>query len=84
MTISATTLRQNMYKHLDGVLETGKPIEIKRKGKLLKIISIPANRGKKKGKKDIFANIKKLDNFLNCDPEEIVHMDWSKYWKPYL
>ncbi|MCA9409183.1 MAG: type II toxin-antitoxin system Phd/YefM family antitoxin [Candidatus Omnitrophica bacterium] len=72
MVVTPSQLRQNIYKLLDQVLETGIPIVINRKGQKLKIIS-----EKKKNKLD---NLKKR-SLLNCDPEEIVHMDWSKEWK---
>jgi len=69
MQVTITKLRQNIYKLLDQVAETGIPIEINRKGKTLKIV-----RADKPGK---LKNLKKRD-VLNCKPEEIVSMDWSK------
>ena len=70
--ITASKLRQNIYKLLDQVAETGNPIMITRKGKRLKIV--PVDKVSK------FDNLKKRKGLL-CDPEEIVHMDWSKEWK---
>jgi len=71
MTITASSLRGNIYRLLDQVLETGQPIEIVRKGKLLKIISMEKRN--------------KLDNLvkhscLNGDLESIVHLDWTEEW----
>ena len=74
MVLNASQLRKNIYKLLDKVAQTGIPIEIDRKGKRLRIISV-----KKPSKLD---NIKKKDGILNCDPEELVHIDWSHEWKP--
>jgi len=48
MIISTSALRQNLYRLLDQVLETGIPLEIKRKGKLLKIVPPPQNDKLKK------------------------------------
>lgn len=72
MVITTSALRQNLYRLLDQVLETGVPLEIKRKGKILKIIPPPEND--------------KLDkmperNIMNEDPEEYIHIDWSSEWK---
>ena len=72
MILTISALRQNIYKLLDKVLETGVPIEINRKGKILKIVP-PEDRDK-------LSNLKKR-NILNCDPEELVHIDWSSEWK---
>lgn len=72
MAISVTSLRANIYKILDQVLETGIPVEIKRKGKIITII--PPE------KTDKLKNLKNR-KILNCDPNEIIHMDWSKEWK---
>ena len=75
MQISASALRQNIYKFLDQVLETGIPLEIKRRGKFLKIIpSKPVDK---------FKNLKKRKG-LNCKAEEIINIDWSKEWKPFI
>jgi prevent-host-death family protein len=72
MIISTSALRQNLYKLLDKVLETGVPLEIKRRGKIIKIL--PPDET------DKLSNLKKR-NILNCDPEELVHIDWSSEWK---
>lgn len=71
MPISASALRGNIYKLLDQVLESGQPLEIERKGKLLKII--PDEKPSK------MAKLVKHP-CLNGDLESIVHMDWSREW----
>jgi prevent-host-death family protein len=43
MKISATELRQNLYRIIDTVLETGEPVEIARKGGTVRIV--PDKRG---------------------------------------
>ena len=72
MIVTPSTLRQNIYRLLDQVIETGIPIEIKRKGIILKII--PSK------KKDKLENLKER-NIINCEPDELVHIDWSSEWK---
>ncbi len=72
MFITISELRQNIYKLLDRVAETGIPIEINRKGKKLKIIA-----ERKVSKLD---RLKKREG-LSCNPEDLVHIDWSGEWK---
>jgi hypothetical protein len=72
MPLNASTLRENIYRLLDSVLETGQPLEIERKGKLLRVIPVPGPS--------------KIDNLvkhdcLRGDPESIVHLDWSREWR---
>ncbi len=70
MKIKATKLRQNLYRILDDILQTGIPVEIERNGKILKIIPEKINK---------LNNLEKHDVIIG-DPEEIVHMDWSSEW----
>ena len=70
--MNASKLRENIYNVLDRVLRTGVSVEIQRRGKILKIISISG--------KDKLANLKK-HGVLKTSPQDIVHMDWSSEWK---
>ncbi|HEX9934604.1 MAG TPA: type II toxin-antitoxin system prevent-host-death family antitoxin [bacterium] len=72
MAVTASTLRQNIYRLLDRIIQTGHPLEIERKGKLLKIVPVEPQ--------DKLKRLKRR-NTLKCDPEELVHLDWSKEWK---
>lgn len=74
MTVTASQLRQNVYQLLDRVLETGIPLEIERKGKILEIV--PRRRRSK------LDNLKPRSGYLLSDPEELVHLDWSDQWRP--
>ena len=71
MKITASKLRQDVYNILDQALKTGVPVEVERKGRILKIV--PEQKPSK------LANLKKRD-YLVGDPESIVHMDWLKEW----
>ena len=71
MPISTSALRGNIYKLLDQVLETGVPLEIERKGKLLKIIP-----DEQSGKMENLTR----HRCMVGDPESIVHIDWSDEW----
>jgi antitoxin (DNA-binding transcriptional repressor) of toxin-antitoxin stability system len=83
MAVSATQLRQNIYAILDEALATGIPVEIERKGRLLRIVP-EATTGKLSSEDDLsefpkLARLTKKD-WLVGDPEDIVHMDWSQEW----
>jgi hypothetical protein len=76
MALTASRLRENIYKILDKVIDTGIPVEIERRGKKLRILPVESG------------TVSKLDNLTErpdtilCDPEEIVHIDWSGEWRP--
>jgi hypothetical protein len=74
MPVTASKLRENIYRILDQVLETGVPVEIERHGKILKIVpaEIPQKLENLIGRRD----------FVQGDPEDIVHLDWSNAWRP--
>lgn len=73
MKLTASKLRENIYRILDLVLKTGKAVEIERNGRLLKIIPVnPTSR---------LARLEPHENVINGDPEALVHVDWSKEWK---
>ena len=71
MKVTASKLRENIYNILDQALETGVPVEVERKGRILKIVP--------EAKPSKLAKLKKRD-YLVGDPESIVHMDWLKEW----
>ncbi len=74
MKITASKLRQDLFRILDQVLETGVPVEIERNGETLQIVRV-ASRSK-------LSNLVERPSVLGCNPEDIVHLDWSKDWKP--
>jgi hypothetical protein len=71
MPITASKLREDVYRILDEAIETGKPVEIIRKGVTLTIM--PPKRVSK------MANLKKRKIFVG-DVEDIIGLDWSKEW----
>ena len=73
MILTASQLRSDIYRVLDRVLKTGESVGISRHGKILKIV--PPKQSSK------LERIKKPLCKINGDPEELVHMDWSHYWK---
>jgi antitoxin (DNA-binding transcriptional repressor) of toxin-antitoxin stability system len=72
MVVKPSHLRANLYQLLDRVLKTGEPIEIDRAGK--RLLLVPKERKSK------LENLVKR-NVIVGDPEDLVHIDWSKEWK---
>ncbi len=73
MPVTASKLRESIYRILDEILATGVPVEIERRGKRLKII--PADPPSK------LANLRPR-RYLRGDPHRLVHIDWSGEWRP--
>jgi hypothetical protein len=71
MRITASALRQDIYRILDQVIETGEVVEIERKGKVLRILPPQPRR-----RLDL---LPKRDAIVG-DPEDLVHIDWSAEW----
>ena len=76
--ITATELRRNVYRRLDQVLESGRPleVEVERHGRRLVIEPL-----------DPPSRLERLEPHPECitgDPESLVHMDWSEQWKPEI
>jgi hypothetical protein len=71
MTVTASRLREDIYNILDGILETGEPVEIERKGRVLRIVAEPLPGS-------ILSRIKQRPGLINGDPEELIYIDWMK------
>lgn len=71
MKVTASRLRENVYSILDQALETGVPVEIVRKGRILRIV--PDHKPSK------LARLKKRSCVVG-NPDSIVHMNWLKEW----
>jgi hypothetical protein len=76
MALMPSKLRENIYRILDQVAETGVPVEIVRGRRRLKIV--PADES---GPSRV-SRLKARPKALVGDPQLLVHMDWSKEWKP--
>jgi hypothetical protein len=72
MRVTASKLRENVYRILDEALATGVPVEVIRKGKVLKIVP-----DKPVSKLD---RLKTRKNVFVGNSDDIIGMDWSKYW----
>jgi hypothetical protein len=76
MMLTASRLRQDIYRILDQVAETGVPVEIVRGRRRLKIVPAEGSTPRK------IDRLKARPKTLIGDPQRLVHMDWSKEWKP--
>lgn len=75
-TYTPSKLRENIYRVLDEVVKTGRPVAVQRKGVVIQIVP-------PKKKKNWFDSLPKR-KVIRGDPEALVHIDWSKEWKPCL
>jgi len=75
--LTASHLRQNIYRILDEVIETGQPIEIERKGRVVRIET-------KAQDKSIFEILTPHPGSIIGRSDDLVHIDWSQEWKPDL
>jgi len=75
--ITPTQFRKNIYTLLDKTLETGATIRIIRHGKVLELkAETPIDKISK------LRSLKKSRSIIKGSQESIVHIDWSKEWKP--
>jgi hypothetical protein len=67
--VTPTELRANIYKLLDEVLKTGIPLEVRRGGKTLKVVS---------GEEvDKFQNLVSRPQAIQGDPDDLVEISWE-------
>lgn len=75
MAITASKLRADVYRILDEVLATGQPVEIRRGGRTLLIVSADASTSR-------LARLRPRPDLVVGDPDDLVHVDWSGEWQP--
>ena len=74
MAITASDLRQDIYRILDSVLDSGQPVEVERRGRRLQIAAVaPVSK---------LSRLVPRTKFLRGDPDDIVSIDWSDAWRP--
>jgi prevent-host-death family protein len=71
MRVTASKLRADVYNILDEALKTGIPVEVVRKGRVLRIVP--------ETKPDKLSRLKKRD-YIVGDSEDFVHIDWTNEW----
>jgi len=72
MAMTASKLRQDIYRLLDQVLETGEPVIVERNGRRLRIIAdeAPSRLGTLVRRPDVVIG----------DSADLVELDWSDEW----
>lgn len=78
MRVTISRLRENIYRLLDQVLTTGEPLEVERKGRLLRILPVEAEPDTGGG---LAALVPRPDAVCG-DPEDLVDIEWSSEWRP--
>ena len=71
---TASRLRADLYRVLDRILETGRPVEIERKGRVLRIEAAGAG--------DRLDGLRAHPEAVRSGLEELVSVDWSSEWTP--
>ena len=70
--VTPSQLRQDIYRLIDRVLETGEPLEIERKGRRLRLVpDVPVDR---------LDRIRANPAAIVGDPEDLVSLDWAADW----
>ncbi len=72
MSISVSELRQKIFSEIDKVIVTGQPLEIRRKGRLLKIVL--------EEKKTKLSSLVTRKDIVTCSDDELIYNDWLKEW----
>ncbi len=73
MAMTASKLRQDIYRILDRVLETGKPVIVERNGRRLRISAdeTPSR----------LDSLVRRPEVVIGDSDDLVHLDWSDEWQ---
>jgi prevent-host-death family protein len=72
--MTATELRAHIFKILDQVIETGIPVEIVRKGRIVRLVAdTPPSK---------LSKLVRRDEYIKGDSDDLVHVDWSSEWQP--
>ncbi len=67
--IHPTELRKDIYKVLDQALETGKPVEMAWRGRLLRIVLAEPQ--------DKFQQLIPRPDVIQGDPDDLIHINWN-------
>ena len=73
MALTASKLRENIYRVLDEVLATGQPVEIERNGRRLLIVA--------DDQPSRLSRLVKRSDIVVGDSADFVHLDWSSEWR---
>lgn len=74
--VTPSQMRQDIYRLIDRVLETGEPLTIKRHDRTLRLVPDDPPPGGRLGR------IRTNPDVIVGDPEDFVELDWSDTWQP--
>lgn len=74
MAITASKLRENIYRLIDEVLATGVPLEVERNGRTVRIVSADAEPR--------LGRLVRRADVVVGDSADLVDVDWSAEWRP--
>lgn len=74
--LTPSTLRADIYRILDDVLETGEPVEVQRGDRRVKIVPVDAAPVAK------LANLEQHAGAIVGDAEDLVDIEWASAWRP--
>ncbi len=74
--LTASKLRENIYRVLDGVLETGEPVFVERKGRRIRI------QAEVESPRPLAQRLTHRPEIVVGDSDDFVGMDWSSEWRP--
>ena len=78
MKLTATQLRADLYRILDRISKTGEEVEVVRaSGSLVIKPKVSERRGKRR-------TAKGNPKLIVGNADDLIHIDWSKHWKPIL
>jgi len=77
--ITVTELRSDLYNKIDHVIATGLPLEIERKGHVVKILSENVTTKRKAKKQSKWSRLTPHPDYIIGDPDELENISWSDY-----
>ncbi len=73
MAISIAKLKANIYNILDDIIRTGQPVDIERRGKKLRILSLSTQHAQESKLHKLIARPEAIVG----SPDDFTHLDWS-------
>ncbi len=71
--LSISRLRANLYRIVDRVIASGQPVEVRRGEHRVRLSRLSDTDG--------LSTLEPHPDYVRGDPEDLVHMDWSREWR---
>ena len=72
--LNASRVRSDIYRVLDRIIDTGEPVEILRRGRVLRIVVEPPSSK--------LSRLVARPGFIRGKAGDLVNVEWSKSWRP--